>query len=334
MLAIQVSAPGGPFEFVDRPIPQPGPGQVRVKVLACGVCHSDAFVKHGGFPGIAYPRVPGHEVAGVVDALGPDVANFQPGDRVGVGWHGGHCFACDHCRDGDFVMCRAHYITGITLDGGYSEYMLARAESLAHMPAELDPAEAAPLLCAGITTYNSLRNAGARGGDLVAVQGIGGLGHLGIQWARQLGFHTVAISRGSDKADLARKLGAHAYLDAANQDVVAELQRLGGARVILATAPNADVIASVIGGLGVGGKLIVLAAPAEAMQISPVPLIMQRSSIQGWPSGHARDSEATLRFAAQTGARAMIEKFKFREAEAAFEHMMSNKARFRVVLVP
>lgn len=334
MLAIQVSAPGGPFEFVDRPIPHPGPGQVRVKVLACGVCHSDAFVKHGGFPGIAYPRVPGHEVAGVVDALGPDVANFQPGDRVGVGWHGGHCFTCDHCRDGDFVMCRAHYITGITLDGGYSEYMLARAESLAHMPAELDPAEAAPLLCAGITTYNSLRNAGARGGDLVAVQGIGGLGHLGIQWARQLGFHTVAISRGSDKADLARKLGAHAYLDAANQDVVAELQRLGGARVILATAPNADVIASVIGGLGVGGKLIVLAAPAEAMQISPVPLIMQRSSIQGWPSGHARDSEATLRFAAQTGARAMIEKFKFREAEAAFEHMMSNKARFRVVLVP
>ena len=333
MKAVQISKAGGDFEVVERNIPEPGRGQVRIKVEVCGICHSDAIVKEGHWPaGIQYPRVPGHEVAGRIDAVGADVANWKPGQRVGVGWHGGHCFVCESCRRGDFILCQKGKITGLTHDGGYAEYMISPAEAVAAMPDELPAAEAAPLLCAGITVFNALRNAGARAGDLVAVQGIGGLGHLGIQYAHQMGFRTVAIGRGGDKEPLARKLGAHAYIDTSADNPVGALQKLGGARVILATAPDSKSMSAVFDGLASNGKLLVVGASFDPLTITPLQLIHGRRAAQGWPSGSAIDSEDTLRFSALTGVRPMIERFPLEKAAEAFEQMIGGKARFRVVL--
>src|SRR5271157_5178913 len=332
MKAVQISKPGGNFEVVERPIPQPGRGQVRIKVEACGICHSDALVKEGYWPGIQYPRVPGHEIAGRIDAVGADVANWKPGQRVGVGWHGGHCFTCDACRRGDFINCQFETITGISHDGGYQEYMVAPAESVAAIPDDLPAAEAAPLLCAGITVFNALRNAGARAGDLVAVQGIGGLGHLGIQYARQMGFRTFAVGRGKDKEALARKLGATGFVDTAAGDPAVELQKFGGARVILATAPDAKSISALVNGLSSNGKLVVVGAIPEPITVSPLQLIPARKAIQGWPSGAAKDSEDAMQFSALTGVRPMIERYPLEKANEAYQQMISGRARFRVVL--
>jgi D-arabinose 1-dehydrogenase-like Zn-dependent alcohol dehydrogenase len=331
MRAVQVAKAGAEFELVERPVPEPGPTQVRVKVEACGVCHSDQLAKEGHWPGLQYPRVPGHEVVGRINAVGSAVTAWQPGQRVGVGWHGGHCFECDCCRVGDFINCARLEITGLTTDGGYAEYLLARQEALARFPAGLDAVDAAPLLCAGITTFNALRHSGARAGDRVAVQGIGGLGHLGVQFAAKMGFTTVAISSGKDKADLARRLGASAYIDTAATDPAAELQKLGGAQVILATAPNAKAMSSVINGLAPRGKLLIVGAAFEPMQVAPVALLSGKS-IAGWPSGTARDSEDTLSFSMLTGVRPMIEAFPLARAAEAYAHMMTGKPRFRVVL--
>ncbi len=332
MRAAQISKPGGNFELVERPIPEPARNEVRIKVEACGICHSDALVKEGHWPGLKYPRIPGHEIAGRIDAVGADVTQWHQGQRVGVGWHGGHCFTCDACRRGDFVLCKNQEITGISYDGGYQEYMLARAEAVAAIPEELPAAEAAPLLCAGITVFNSLRNAGARPGDLVAVQGIGGLGHLGIQYARQMGFRTFAIGRGKDKESLARKLGAHHFVDTSAGDPAQELQTFGGARVIVATAPDSKSMSGLINGLSVNGKLLVIGASPEPITVSPLQLISGKKSIQGWPSGSAIDSEDTMRFSALTGVRPMIEKFPLEKAGEAYQHMITGKGRFRVVL--
>src|SRR5258705_8993117 len=281
MKAVQVSKPGGRLELVNRPIPEPGRAQVRIKVDACGVCHSDVMVKDGLWPGLQYPRVPGHEIAGRVDTVGADVASWKPGRRVGVGWHGGHCFTCDPCRRGDFILCQFEKVTAISFDGGYAEYMIAPAEAVAAMPDDLPADEAAPLLCAGLTVYNSLRNSGARAGDLVAVQGIGGLGHLGIQYARQMGFRTVAIGRGGDKEPLAKKLGAHNYIDTSAGAPAEAIQKLGGARVILATAPDAKAISALIDGLAPGGKLVIVGVAPEPLSVSPLQIILSRRSIQG-----------------------------------------------------
>jgi D-arabinose 1-dehydrogenase-like Zn-dependent alcohol dehydrogenase len=332
MKAVQVSKPGGDFEVVERPIPQPGRGQVRIKVEACGICHSDQLVKEGYWPGIQYPRVPGHEIAGRIDAVGADVTLWKPGQRVGVGWHGGHCFQCDPCRRGDFALCRNQKITGISYDGGYQEYMIAQAEAVAAMPEDLPADEAAPLLCAGITVYNSLRNSGARGGDTVAVQGIGGLGHLGIQYSRQMGFRTVAVGRGGDKAALARKLGAHEYIDTSAGNPAEALQKLGGAKVVLATAPDAKSISALVDGLAPTGRLVIVGASFEPMSISPLQLIGGRKSILGWPSGTGKDSEDTLQFSALSGVRPMIERYPLEKAAEAYQQMITGKARFRVVL--
>jgi len=290
------------------------------------------LVKLGIWPGQQYPRIPGHEIAGRIDSVGADVTNWQPGQRVGVGWHGGHCFTCEFCRRGDFVLCKNEKITAIHFDGGYAEYMIAPAEAVAAMPDDLPAAEAAPLMCAGITTFNSLRNAGARAGDLVAVQGIGGLGHLGIQYARQMGFRTVAIGRGADKEALARKLGASVYVDTDANKPAEALQKLGGARVVLATAPDSKAISGLVDGLAPGGKLLVIGASPEPLTITPLQLIAGRKAIQGWPSGTAMDSEETLAFSAQTGVRPMIERYPLEKAAEGFEQMMSGRARFRVVL--
>jgi D-arabinose 1-dehydrogenase-like Zn-dependent alcohol dehydrogenase len=332
MKAVQVSKPGGNFELVERNIPEPGPAQVRIKVEACGICHSDALVKEGQWPGLQYPRIPGHEIAGRIDAVGADVTNWKPGQRVGVGWHGGHDFTCDACRRGDFINCRNEKITAISHDGGYAEYMVTPAEAVAAIPDDLQAAEAAPLLCAGITVFNALRNSGARAGDLVAVQGIGGLGHLGIQYARQMGFRTFAIGRGKDKEALARKLGASHYVDAAAGDPAGELQKFGGARVILATAPDSKSISAVIDGLSTNGKLLVVGASPEPITVTPIQLIRGRSTLQGWASGIATDSEDTMRFSALSGVRPMIEKFPLEKASEAYEQMISGRVRFRVVL--
>lgn len=332
MKAVQVAKAGGGLELVERNIPEPGRGQVRIKVEACGICHSDLLVKEGYWPGIQYPRVPGHEIAGRIDAIGADVTNWKPGQRVGVGWHGGHCFTCDSCRRGHFVLCQFEKITGINHDGGYAEYMVTPAEAVAAMPDDLPAAEAAPLLCAGITVFNALRNSGARAGDLVAVQGIGGLGHLGIQYACQMGFRTVAIGRGSDKETLARKLGASAYVDTAAGNPAEALQKLGGARVILATAPDSKSMSALVDGLAPDSKLLVVGAGTEALTVTPLQLIGGRKSIQGWPSGSAIDSEDTLRFSSQTGVRPMIERYPLEKATEAYEQMISGRARFRVVL--
>jgi len=332
MNAVQISRPGTPFEVVKREIPAPGPNQVRIKVQACGVCHSDVFVKEGHWPGLQYPRVPGHEVAGVIDEVGPGVTAWTKGQRVGVGWHGKHCGQCVPCRRGDFISCQNLRITGFNDDGGYAQYMIASADALASIPDSLSPAEAAPILCAGITTFNSLRHSGARAGDLVAVQGLGGLGHLGVQFASKMGYRTVAIGRGKDKEALALKLGAARYLDTDAVKVAEELTKMGGASVILATAPDSKAMSALIDGLGVGGKLLVVGASADPISVTPIQLIGQRRAIQGWPSGTARDSEDTLNFCALTGIRPMVETFPLEQAAAGYERMLSGKSRFRVVL--
>ena len=332
MKAAQISKAGGDFEIVEREIPQPGRDQVRVKVDACGICHSDVLVKDGLWPGLKYPRVPGHEVAGVVDLAGEGVTNWKKRDRVGVGWHGGHDFVCEQCRRGDFAMCTNRKVTGIDFDGGYAEYMIAPASALAAIPDDLPAEEAGPFMCAGVTVFNALRNSGARAGDVVAVHGIGGLGHLGVQYARRMGFKTIAINRGNDKEPLAQELGAHHYIDATASDVVAELQKLGGANVILATAPNAQAISALADGLAPGGQLLVPAAPAEPLMIDVFSLIMKRSSVAGWYSGTARDSQDTLEFSALSGVHPMIEKYPLDRVAEAYEQMHSGKVRFRVVL--
>jgi D-arabinose 1-dehydrogenase-like Zn-dependent alcohol dehydrogenase len=335
MRVAQIPGANRAFELVEREIPEPGPGQVRIKVQACGICHSDAFTKEGTFPNIQYPRVPGHEVAGIIDVIGAGVMPWKPGDRVGVGWHGGHCGYCDSCRRGDFVTCRiAAQVPGISYDGGYAEYMIAPAVALAAVPDELSPTDAAPLMCAGITTYNSLRHSGAQPGDVVAVLGLGGLGHLAVQFAAKMGFRTIAIARGTDKEALASKLGARHYIDSQSRDVVAELMRWGGARVIVATVTNGDAISAVIGGLAINGKLVVLGAAPEPIKVPAGMLIGGRRSIAGWPSGRSIDSQDTLAFSALTGVRSMNEIFPLERAADAYEHMMSGKARFRVVLTP
>ena len=332
MKAVVVPKAGGEFEIQEREIPQPGAGEVRIKVQACGVCHSDVLSKNGGFPGMTYPLVPGHEIVGVVDEIGTGVTEWKKGDRVGVGWHGGHCFVCDSCRRGDFVTCQNEAITGITRDGGYQEYMLARHEAIALVPAGLDATDAGPLMCAGITTFNALRNSGARVGDLVAVQGIGGLGHLGVQYAAKAGYRTVAIGRGPENAPLAKKLGAFAYIDSKATKVADELKKLGGAKVLLATAPNAKAMAETIDGLSVGGKLLIVGAPFEPMEVSVFSLLLARRGIQGWPSGTARDSQDTLEFSAFAGVRPMVEKYPLAKVKEAYERMESGQAQFRVVL--
>lgn len=332
MKAVQISKPGGNFEVVERPISEPGRGQVRIKVEACGICHSDALVKEGMWPGLHYPRVPGHEIAGRIDQLGPGVTFWKPGQRVGVGWHGGHDFTCDACRRGDFVLCQNEKITAIHFDGGYQEYMVVGSEAVAAMPDDLPADEAAPLLCAGITVFNSLRNSGARAGDLVAVQGIGGLGHLGIQYARQMGFRTVAVGRGGDKQALAKKLGAHEYIDTTAGPPAVLLQKLGGARVILATAPDSKSMSALIDGLAGNGKMLVVGAGVGSLSVTPLQLIAGRKAVQGWPSGTAKDSEDTLEFSALSGVRAMIERYPLEKAAEAYNQMISGKARFRVVL--
>jgi D-arabinose 1-dehydrogenase-like Zn-dependent alcohol dehydrogenase len=333
MRAVVVSKANAPFEVVERDVPEPGAGQVRIKVEACGVCHSDAFVKSGGFPGLALPRVPGHEIAGHVDAIGPGVTQWKVGDWVGVGWHGGHCFQCNACRKGLFINCEKAQITGISYDGGYAEYSVVRSEAVARLPAALSAVEAGPLLCAGVTTYNALRNAGLRPGDTVAVQGIGGLGHLGIQYAAKMGFRTVALSRGADKEALARELGAHEYVDTAKVAAAEGLQKLGGADVVLAAAPNAEAMASVVDGLKSRGTLLVVAAPFDPLQVSVMGLLSGKR-IQGWPSGSAMDSEDAANFSALTGVRPRTETFKLEQAEQAFARVMENKVRFRAVLTP
>jgi len=332
MRAVEVPGPKAPFKLVERDIPQPGPRQVRIKVQACGLCHSDSLTKEGLWTGIMYPRVPGHEIAGVIDAVGDAVPVWKPGERVGVGWDGGHCGYCESCRRGDFITCRNLKITGILEDGGYADYVVVPFEALARIPDELKPVEAAPLVCAGVTTFNSLRNAGARPPDLIAVLGIGGLGHLGVQFAVKMGFRTVAIARGQDKEPLARQLGAHHYIDSQAGSVSEQLQKLGGASVVLATATSNKAMAETLGGLGLNGKLIILGASFEPLQVNTLPMIGQRQSIAGWPSGSARDSEDTLAFCALTGVRPMTEVYPLQRAADAYERLMSNKARFRVVL--
>lgn len=332
MTAVQINSPGGRFEVVSRNVPEPTPNTVRIKIQACGVCHSDVFVKEGHWPGLQYPRVTGHEIAGVIDAVGADVTEWTKGQRVGVGWHGGHCGRCTPCRRGDFMGCQNFIVTGFMSDGGYAQFMIARREAVAAIPDGLSPAEAAPLLCAGVTTFNSLRHSGAIAGDIVAVQGLGGLGHLGIQFASKMGFRTVAVGRGKDKEALALQLGASHYLDGGTVNAAGELAKMGGASVILATAPNSRAMSELIDGLAVGGKLLVVGAAADPITVTPIQLIGARRSVQGWPSGTARDSEDTLKFSALTGIRPMIETFPFEQASAAYDRMISGQARFRVVL--
>lgn len=332
MKVAQVPKAGGEFEIVEREIPQPGARQVRIRVQACGVCHSDVLTKEGGWPGLTYPRVPGHEIAGVIDALGAGVANWKEGDRVGVGWHAWQDGTCLSCRRGDFPNCPNAKVSGIHFDGGYEEYMVAPVEALAKIPDSLDPADAAPLLCAGVTTFNALRHSGAMPGDLVAVQGVGGLGHLGIQFAQKFGYKVAAIGRGPGNAALAKKLGASVYIDSAATNAAQELQKLGGASVILATAPSSKAMSALIDGLGPNGRMMVAGAAPDAIEVSPVQLIVGKRSIQGWYSGTATDSEDTLRFAEMTGVRAMIEKYPLAKAAEGYARMLSGKAEFRVVL--
>jgi alcohol dehydrogenase len=332
MRAVQVPRPGGNFEIVERDIPEPGPGSVRIKVQACGVCHSDSMTKDGLYPGIVYPRVPGHEVVGIVDKIGSGVAGWTAGQRAGVGWSGGYCGYCDACRRGHFFGCQtATYVTGITSDGGYADYLVARSEALARMPEELSPAEAAPLMCAGVTTYNCLRNSGAQPGDVVAVLGLGGLGHLGVQFAAKMGFKTVAIARGQDKSTLAKTLGASRYIDNQAQNPVEELKKLGGAKVILATVTSGEAMAAVQGGLALNGTLMVIGA-VPSMAVSSMGLLLTRSSVKGWYSGTSIDSQDTLAFSVLTGVRSMNEVLPLERAAEGYERMLKGEARFRVVL--
>jgi D-arabinose 1-dehydrogenase-like Zn-dependent alcohol dehydrogenase len=332
MRAFQIASAKGPFELVERNIPDPPDRHVRIKVQACGVCHSDSVTKDGVLPGIQYPRVPGHEVVGIVDAIGTGVPNWKAGQRVGVGWYGGHCGHCESCRRGKFITCANALIPGISYDGGYADHMIAPFEALAAVPDELAAADAAPLMCAGITTFNALRNSGAGPGDVAAILGIGGLGHLGVQFAAKMGCRTVAIARGMDKAPLARQLGAHHYIDSNTQDVVRALNDLGGARVILATVTSSKAMSEAIGGLAVDGKLIVVGASGEPIEASPLLLIFGRRAIQGWPSGTSIDSEDTLGFSALVNIRPMIETMPLERAPEAYDRMMTGEARFRMVL--
>jgi D-arabinose 1-dehydrogenase-like Zn-dependent alcohol dehydrogenase len=332
MKVAQVPKAGADFEIVEREIPPPGPGQVRIRVQACGVCHSDSVTKDGAMPGIQYPRVPGHEVVGVIDAVGPSVARWTVGQRVGVGWHGGHCGYCDSCRRGNFFACQTSTeITGVTRDGGYADYMIAPASALAAVPEELSAEEAAPLMCAGVTTFNCLRNSGARPGEVVAVLGLGGLGHLGVQFAAKSGFKTIAIARGKDKEQLARKLGASQYIDSQTQDPAGQLQKLGGAKVILATVTSSEAMKAVIGGLGVNGMFMIIGA-VPSLDVPPLQLLGGRQSVKGWYSGTSIDSQDTLAFSVLSGVRSMNEAFPLERVNEAYERMLSGKARFRVVL--
>ena len=332
MKVAQIPKAGADFEIVEREIPKPSAGHVRIKVQACGVCHSDVLTKEGAWPGIEYPRVPGHEVAGVIDELGEGVSAWKKGQRVGVGWHGGQDNTCVSCRRGDFRNCQNLKIPGISYDGGYQQYMLAPVAALAAIPESLSDVEAAPLLCAGITTFNALRHSGAMPGDLVAVQGIGGLGHLGIQFANKFGYKVAAIGRGSENATLAKKLGANIYIDSKSTKAAVELQKLGGARVILATAPNSKAMSELIDGLGPNGELMVIGATFDPIEVTPIQLISGSRTIQGWAAGTPADSEDTLRFAELSGVRPMIETYPLEKAAEAYARMMSGKAQFRVVL--
>jgi D-arabinose 1-dehydrogenase-like Zn-dependent alcohol dehydrogenase len=332
MKVAQISKPEGDFEIVERGIPEPGPREIRIKVLACGVCHSDVLTKEGTWPGIQYPRVPGHEVAGIVDAVGTEISEWRRGQRVGVGWHGGHDNTCRECRRGDFNNCRNLKICGISYDGGYEQYMLAPVEALVPIPETLSDAEAAPLLCAGITTYNALRHSGAFPGDLVAVQGIGGLGHLGVQFASKFGYKVAAIGRGSENASLAKKLGANVYIDSQSTNAAEALQKMGGAQVILATAPDSKAMSALIDGLGPNGKFMVIGASFDPIAVTPLQLISGSRTIQGWAAGTPAASEDTLRFAELSGVRPMIETYPLERAGEAYARMMSGKAQFRVVL--
>ena len=334
MRAVQVSRPGGPLELVERPIPEPGPGFVRIKVEACGICHSDVLTKEGAWPGITFPRVPGHEVIGVIDAVGRDVpSRWSVGQRVGVGWHGWHCGYCDSCRRGDFFACQTGaQVTGIAFDGGYADHMIAPATALAMVPAELPASDAAPLMCAGLTTFNALRNSGAKPGDLVAILGIGGLGHLGVQYAAKMGFRTIAIARGKDKEPLAKQLGASHYIDSQSADPAAELAKLGGAKVVLATVTHGPAMSATVGGLAPYGRLMVLGAAELPIEASAVMLLMGRRSIEGWYSGTSIDAQDTLAFSAQSGVRSMNETYPLERAAEAYDRMVSGRARFRVVL--
>jgi propanol-preferring alcohol dehydrogenase len=333
MRAIQVSKANAPFELVQREIPVPQAHWVRVKVEACGVCHSDLFTKSGAYPGIQLPRIPGHEIAGRIDLVGPEVTAWKVGDRVGVGWHGGHCFECDACRRGRFINCEKGKVTGISHDGGYAEYAVVPAASVARIPEGISAVDAGPLLCAGVTTYNSLRNSGARAGQTVAIVGIGGLGHLAVQYAARMGFRTIAISRGADKAQLARELGAHEYIDTAATPAAEALEKLGGADLVLATAPSSEAIQSTIDGLKPRGKLLIVAAPFTPISFNGMGLLSGKT-ISGWPSGSAIDSEDTMAFSALTNVRPRTETFKLEQAEQAFAQMMENRVRFRAVVVP
>jgi D-arabinose 1-dehydrogenase-like Zn-dependent alcohol dehydrogenase len=332
MKAAEVPEAGADFQIVEREIPKPGAGQVRIKVQACGVCHSDVFTKEGSWPGIEYPRVPGHEIAGLIDEVGSGVSAWKKGQRVGVGWHGGQDNTCRSCRRGDFRNCENLKIPGISYDGGYQQYMLAPVEALVPIPESLSDVDAAPLLCAGITTYNALRHSGALPGDLVAVQGIGGLGHLGIQFANKFGYKVAAIGRGPENAALAKKLGASVYIDSGTTNAAEALTKMGGAQVILATAPSSKAMSELVNGLGPNGKLIVIGATFEPMEVAPVQLITGSRTIQGWAAGTAADSEDTLHFAELSGVRPMIETYPLEKAAEAYDRMMSGKAQFRVVL--
>ncbi|HTC63777.1 MAG TPA: alcohol dehydrogenase [Candidatus Saccharimonadales bacterium] len=333
MRVFQVPKAKEPFQLVEREIPEPVAGSVRIKVQACGICHSDEYAKEGSRPGIMYPRVPGHEIAGVIDAIGSGVQGWEVGQRVGVGWHGGHCGYCNSCRRGDFVTCsKGRQITGLTCDGGYAEYMVISAAALAAIPDVISSTDAGPLLCAGVTTFNSLRNSGARPDDIVAILGLGGLGHLGVQFAASMGFETIAIARGKDKESFAKKLGAKHYLDSESQNVAAELEKLGGARVILSTVTSGKAVNSVLGGMGINGKTILVGNPDQPLEITGRLLIAGRRSICGWPSGSPIDSQDTLKYCALTGIRPMTEIYPLDRAPEAYERMLSGKARFRVVL--
>jgi D-arabinose 1-dehydrogenase-like Zn-dependent alcohol dehydrogenase len=332
MKAAQVPKPGADFQIVEREIPKPGTGEVRIKVQACGVCHSDVFTKEGQWPGIQYPRVPGHEVVGTIDELGAEVTDWKKGQRVGVGWHGGHDGTCRACRRGDFRNCENLKVPGISYDGGYQQYMVAPVEAVVAIPEGLSDVEAAPLLCAGITTYNALRHSGAMPGDLVAVQGIGGLGHLAIQFANKFGYKVAAIGRGSESAALAKKLGANVYIDSKTTNAAEELKKLGGAQVILATAPNSKAMSELFDGLGPNGKLMVVGVAFDSLEVTPVQLVTGSRTIQGWASGTSADEEDTLHFAELTGVRPMIETYPLEKAAEAYARMMSGKAEFRVVL--
>lgn len=332
MKAMQIPRPGGDFEISEREIPKPGAAEVRIKVQACGICHSDAFTKDGSWPGIRYPRVPGHEVVGLIDELGDSVTEWKKGQRVGVGWHGGHDGTCRACQRGDFRNCQNLKVPGISYDGGYQQYMVAPVEAVVAIPEILSDTEAAPLLCAGITMFNSLRHSGAFPGNLVAVQGIGGLGHLGIQFAKKFGYKVAAIGRGSENEPLAKKLGASVYIDSKSTNTAAELQKLGGARVVVATAPSSKAMSELFDGLGPNGKLMVIGAAFDSLEITPVQLITGSRSIQGWASGTTADEDDTLRFAELTGVRPMIETYPLEKAAEGYERMLSGKAQFRVVL--